>query len=198
MPPPCTAAAWALAPGGRALLTLHAPQALGLSFYERAWWDQAHQHFTVTDRAGLFKAITPASTCRATDVEGGAGELVSAVQPESKGVLVAEARGALFAKYSLNKKLLAIQVGESSLVVCELGLTAGLQADQRSPLRTWRVGCKGGAVLLPGGVVWSEHGGNSQDLVLVTTLGAEFYKVSSKRGQCKHIRTLSYSTRWWW
>ena len=31
--------------------------------------------------------------------------------------------------------------------------------------------------LLQSGFVWSEHGGNSQDLVLITQQGVEFHKV---------------------
>ena len=33
-----------------------------------------------------------------------------------------------------------------------------------------------GAAILPDGVLWSEHGGNSQDLIIVTRSGAEFHK----------------------
>lgn len=31
--------------------------------------------------------------------------------------------------------------------------------------------------ILPGGVLWSDHGGNSQDLVIVTERGVDMYKV---------------------
>jgi hypothetical protein len=37
--------------------------------------------------------------------------------------------------------------------------------------------------LLPGGILWADHGGNSQDLVLVTTKAIRFYKVSLMRKQ---------------
>jgi hypothetical protein len=44
--------------------------------------------------------------------------------------------------------------------------------------------------ILFGGVIWSDHGGNSQDLIIVTLKGLELYKISSLRSQCKLSRTV--------
>lgn len=52
--------------------------------------------------------------------------------------------------------------------------------------------------IVPGGIVWTDHGGTSQDLILMTTRGAEMYKVSAARSQCKLVRSLSYATRCFW
>ena len=68
------------------------------------------------------------------------------------------------------------QVSDAALVV--VAVATGKQ---------WRVDCKGSTgigsggsenALLQSGFVWSDHGGNSQDLLLITQRGAEFYKVA--------------------
>ena len=128
-----------------------------------------------------------------------------AAAPPPRGVLVG-ATACRYAVSSLDGSLLAVQVSETLVLVAE--------AD--GP-RRWRVEVRGGAPgvgaflerlagggggggdgaprVVPGGVLWSDHGGTSQDLIVVTTRGADLYKVSSARGQCKLVRTLNHATR---
>ena len=48
------------------------------------------------------------------------------------------------------------------------------------------------------GILWSDHGGNSQDLIILTERGVDFYKVSVKRQQCKLSRTYPHPIRHFW
>lgn len=47
--------------------------------------------------------------------------------------------------------------------------------------------------ILPGGIHWSDHGGNSQDLIVATTKAVLCYKVSSKRNQMATTYTFPQS-----
>ena len=47
--------------------------------------------------------------------------------------------------------------------------------------------------ILPGGVVWSEHGGYSQELMVVTRQGVYCYKVSLRRNTMSKTRFLAMS-----
>jgi hypothetical protein len=93
------------------------------------------------------------------------------------------------AKISIDSQLLAIQYSKTSIYVLD---TIGG--------KKWRVDIKyfNGNEILPNGIVWSEHGGNSQDLVIVTSRGLELYKVSTARGQCKLSRYLPIKTHFFW
>jgi hypothetical protein len=95
----------------------------------------------------------------------------------------------LLAKISIDSQLLAIQHSKTSIYVLD---TIGG--------RKWRVDIKGfsGNEILPNGIIWSEHGGNSQDLVIVTSRGLELHKVSTARGQCKLSRSISIKTHFFW
>lgn len=52
--------------------------------------------------------------------------------------------------------------------------------------------------VLPNGIIWSEHGGNSQDLIIVTSKGIELHKISSVRNQCKLSRYIASSIAHYW
>jgi hypothetical protein len=95
----------------------------------------------------------------------------------------------MLAKISIDSQLLAIQHSKTSIYVLD---TIGG--------RKWRVDIKGfsGNEILPNGIIWSEHGGNSQDLVIVTSRGLELHKVSTARGQCKLSRNISIKTHFFW
>lgn len=57
-----------------------------------------------------------------------------------------------------------------------------------------------GTSILPGGIIWSDHGGNSQDLVVVTTKDVLCYKVSLQRKSMSATHAFSHplaSAVWW-
>ena len=92
----------------------------------------------------------------------------------------------LFAKVSMDSKLLSVLPGgRKSVSVYDL-----------TTKKKWNITIKNiaGNQILPGGLIWSEHGGNSQDLAVVTSKGIELHKVSSARGQCKLSRSIMQTT----
>ena len=54
--------------------------------------------------------------------------------------------------------------------------------------------------ILPGGIIWSDHGGNSQDLVIITTRSVLCYKISHKRKQMSatHFFHHPMACAMWW
>ena len=94
-----------------------------------------------------------------------------------------------YAKVSIDGKLLVVQTSKSSLLVLDI-----------TNRKRWKVDIKylSGNEILENGLIWSEHGGNSQDLVIVTSRGLELYKVSSARGQCKLSRNVSIKIHFFW
>uniref|UniRef100_A0A6U6GXF8 Uncharacterized protein n=1 Tax=Odontella aurita TaxID=265563 RepID=A0A6U6GXF8_9STRA len=53
-------------------------------------------------------------------------------------------------------------------------------------------GVTGKTKILPGGVLWSNHGGNSEDLILVTTSSVLFYKISLNRNHMAKSRAYPH------
>jgi len=89
------------------------------------------------------------------------------------------------AKVSLDSQMIAIQKTSNEILVLSL----------LSPER-WSFFIKhtDDNKILPPGIIWSEHGGKSQDLVILTTRGLELYKASLLRGQCKLSRAMGQRT----
>ena len=103
------------------------------------------------------------------------------------------AENVLFAKLSLDRELLAIQFTETQLSVIELKTNMRWAIEIKSSYDNR---------ILDGGLVWSQHGGGSEDLIIVAVRGAEMYKISSKRNQCKLSRVLNqghqYHAHFWY
>eukprot|EP01038_Epipyxis_sp_PR26KG_P005597 gene5597-7725_t len=95
----------------------------------------------------------------------------------------------MYAKTSVDKQLLAIQQSLTSVVIIDI-----------STRKKWTVEIKysNENVILSQGILWSEHGGKSQDLIIITTRGLELYKVSSVRNQCKLSRVISQPSINFW
>jgi len=138
--------------------------------WEASWWDAAHQHMV------LFKDSIFYLWSSQEAKQGYPGMLF---EPR-KQILVKEQ--IVLCKISLDLQLLAVQRSATSIVVY----------DMRSH-QTWNIEIKSpnDNRIIAGGVIWSEHGGGSQDLVLVTTRGLEMWKISPQRSQCKLSRTVS-------
>ena len=90
----------------------------------------------------------------------------------SDPITAVERGNVLCVKMSLDRRFLAVQRSSTDVDVVDL---------ETSDQWTARIRAKGGNQLLCDGVIWSEHStkpGSSQDLVLVTSHGLEFFKVS--------------------
>jgi len=48
--------------------------------------------------------------------------------------------------------------------------------------------------ILAGGVIWSDHGGASQDLTIVSTRGIDMFKVAPRRNQLSFVRAYKHPT----
>uniref|UniRef100_A0A7S1TX98 Mic1 domain-containing protein n=1 Tax=Phaeomonas parva TaxID=124430 RepID=A0A7S1TX98_9STRA len=168
--------------------------------YESVWYDGVQQHF-VLRRGAAYHSVGCVG-----------GRAAARVSP---GVLLPhEAARAQYARFSLDGCYLAVQVGAAEVHVFDVSAArdGGGRATQQ-----WRIDVRslgqsalsklksqsGGAamappVLLTDGVLWSDHGGTSQDLVLVTRRGLEFFKVNAKKNSCKHYRSIYNATSAFW
>lgn len=90
-----------------------------------------------------------------------------------------------FARISLDFSFLACQTSSTQVVVIDTKQHQkyNITIKTSSSVLTNRI--------LPNGLIWSDHGGGSQDLIVVTQFGLELYKVSAGRRQCKLSRTVS-------
>lgn len=102
----------------------------------------------------------------------------------------------LLARFSLDYNLLALQVASTVVHVYSIG------SKRTDP---WRVDvgidksiATSETTILPGGVIWSDHGGNSQDLTLVTSHGVSMYKVSTGRNQLAKVRSYLHLAHAFW
>jgi hypothetical protein len=122
------------------------------------------------------------------------------------------------AKLSLDQKLLAIQFSETLVRIVPLEeekqskhWTIELEASgepiytpaDNAPQPRYKahydsMTCKDSTIV---GLVWSDHGGNSQDLVVVTTKAVLCYKISLLRNQMAATHTFPHprlaSSMWW-
>lgn len=90
----------------------------------------------------------------------------------------------IFGKISLDFQFISLQISPTKLVV--IGITSK---------KRWNIDIKypEDNFILGDGLIWSEHGGNSQDLIIVTFRGLELYKISASRGQCKLSRIMAHN-----
>lgn len=95
----------------------------------------------------------------------------------------------LYAKLSLDREVLALQESPTSVLVIDI------QSRKRFSVET-RLGSD--SVIIDNGLIWSDHGGTSQDLIMVCTRGLELYKVSGRKGQCKLSRSISFPCFSFW
>lgn len=141
--------------------------------WECCWFDAAHQHFLLLNDSYFY--------------------LLSNDDISPTPRLFAHIRDLpprlICAKVSLDKKIVAVQTSLSTVVVVDTASKKKWTIDIRHPSDN---------AILTGGIIWSEHGGNSEDLVLATSKGLELYKISQVRGQCKLSRTVSQPTSAFW
>lgn len=145
------------------------------------WFDKAHQHFLLL-RNGTFSVWSP----NTNDEKSGIPLLFyhdHLILPKN----------ILLAKISLDFQLISAQITATRVMVFDKANHNHWVIDIKSPVDN---------KILSEGMVWSEHNGNSQDLIIVTMRGLEMYKISSVRNQCKLSRTISqgvsYHSSFWY
>jgi len=101
-------------------------------------------------------------------------------------------RNLIAGKLSLDRLLLSIQVSDKSIIVI----------DTTTANRRWTISIRTknspDNAILDNGLIWSVHGGNSADLIILTKMGLELYKISSLRGQCKLSRFITQNSSLFW
>jgi len=156
--------------------------------YDQLWMDPVHQHMIVRKGQAFHVASLPdddESVDKVTLSEPYHVEKQLDFLPRAGKLVSAEV---LQARFSLNMKLLALQFSQTQVKVVDLA-----QGHE------WTIVIKGTKKpnsILPEGILWSDHGGNSQDLIIVTAKrGLELHKISSKNLSCRfsrNIETLIY------
>jgi hypothetical protein len=136
--------------------------------YKTAWFDSAHQHSLLLYDNAFYSWHHEQEYFQARLV-------MQISDPKLIG-------NPSFATLSLDSHIVAVQVSRKSVVVLDC-----------LSKKVWTIRIKrlDGNSILKRGLIWSEHGGNSQDLIIVTTKGLELYKISTGRNQCKLSRNLA-------
>ena len=102
-------------------------------------------------------------------------------------------KSSVFAKLSLDLAFIAIQYSDTNIAVIDIKSKQTWEISIRQKL-SWGRADDITNKILKDGIIWSEHGGTSQDLIIITESGLEFHKVSSKRNTCKCSRVISESS----
>jgi hypothetical protein len=152
------------------IVTLSQPVSITGS-WENQYYDATHNHFLCVQENKLF--IFSLEELNPT-----------AVQLFQHSYIIPKYK---LMKLSLNRELLAAQLYDTSLLIIDL------TSDKK-----WKIELKNGSEILANGVIWSEHGGNSEDLIIVTNKGLELYKINNKKSYCKLSRTVAQSIMSYW
>ncbi|GAB5037563.1 Hypothetical protein NocV09_08800080 [Nannochloropsis oceanica] len=171
------------------------PHPLPLREYDQFWYDAAQDHFLILK--GQMYRILP----------------LQAEKPSQPLYYDSSERDCLLAVFSLDQTLLAIQRNRYWVEVIDIhhsgrewwidtrhggSIAASPPPSLLAPAEVGRgkrlEGGKGDVPcsILPGGLIWSDHGGNSQDLLILTERGLDMYKVSLKRQQCRLSRAFPH------
>jgi hypothetical protein len=89
-------------------------------------------------------------------------------------------------KLSICREIIAAQISSTAVMVFDLS------SDKK-----WKIDIKGNEILNDG-MIWSEHSGNSEDLIIVTNKGIELYKVNIRKSYCRVSRILSQPILNYW
>jgi hypothetical protein len=138
--------------------------------WEAVYYDATHNHFLCVREGTLFRFSL-------NDQDPIPVEIFRHSFITSKFKLV---------KLSLNRELIAAQISNSAVIVFDLA------SDKK-----WKIDIRGNEIVSQG-VIWSEHAGNSEDLVIVTNKGLELYKINNKKCYCRISRTLQQPILNYW
>jgi hypothetical protein len=93
-------------------------------------------------------------------------------------------------RISLDEELLAFQLGGTAQSKHGDVYIVTVGGDISHTIRIKQSGWTSTNAIVPPGLVWSDHGGHSADLVILTKQGLQLYKVSVVRQQCKLSRVV--------
>lgn len=141
--------------------------------WEYCWFDSSHNHFLLLNDSYFYTLPLDGSTI--------VPALFAHIQHLPQNLLCA--------RMSIDKRFVAIQTSLSSLLVVDVSNKKKWVVEIRHP---------GDNAILSGGIAWSDHGGNSEDLIIVTNKGMELYKISQIRNQCKLSRAISQPISSFW
>jgi len=151
--------------------------------YDQIWEDSAHQHLVVRIGRGFHVAsLVPSPSSGLISLSGPRYEELPA-SGQSLGSTV------LGVRFSLDFKLLAIQLIPTLVKVVDLVHSKDWNVKIRSSKHN---------VILQEGVLWSDHAGSSQDLILVTARGMELYKVNVAKSTCRFSRSVDIPIHNFW
>lgn len=143
--------------------------------FQYEFYDPVHQHFLLLTGSGYFYIYSLVDDSPAPKLFFHDPELPAKV---------------LYARISLSKALIAVQVTLISIIII----------DTLQPGRKWIIDLKSSpdSCILNQGLIWSDHGGSSEDLVIVVPRGLELYKISMKKNYCKLSRSISQPLVFFW
>jgi hypothetical protein len=162
--------------------------------WQKTWFDGNHQHMLLLKESIFFTlAFVNSSPDLPTNVVGNQWSVSDDsyssypqffyhFEQELQSVII-------FARISLDFQIIAIQTSPTTIVTVDIINNKKWLIEIRSANDNY---------ILHEGLVWSDHGGNSQDLIVVTSKGLELYKVSTARAQCKLSRIVSQPVFQFW
>ncbi len=152
---------------------LHSPVAIS-GKWQFDWFDPAHHH-SVLYQDGYFYIINY--------LDDNPVPILFCIQNDLPAKI-------LFAKISLSKEFIAIQLNFTNVLILDIVTRKKYLLEIKSTYD--------GSCILPQGIIWSDHGGGTQDLVIVTNKALEFYKISSKKLYCKSTRNINHNAFGFW
>lgn len=150
--------------------------------WQKTWFDGNHQHMLLLKDYVFFTLAfvnaspdLPTNVFETNESHPSYPQFFYHFEQELQSVIV-------FARISLDFQIIAIQTSPTTIVTVDILNNKKWLIEIRSANDNY---------ILHEGLVWSDHGGNSQDLIVVTSKGLELYKVSTARAQCKLSRIVS-------
>ena len=161
--------------------------------WKKIWFDRAHCHSLLFNSESCFytQSYTQISTEIPSNVNGSQWSISDDVSsfPRLFYHFQDLQSTVIFAAISLDFEFIAVQTSQTTIFSVDTANNKKWLIEIRFPHDNY---------ILPEGIIWSDHGGNSQDLVIITAKGIELYKVSSSRGQCKLSRIVGQPIFHFW
>lgn len=188
------------------LILIHSPLPIP-SKKEEIWYDPAHQH-TLFYSDGFFYVQTNSihgyynkNLMKSISINENNEEDLSLAPKIIYQNNDNNIKNILCSKLSLDKEYLAIQSSPYHVYIIELKSQKSYFLDIKLNYNSGflsNFSSTNDVYIIEDGIIWSDHNGGSQDLLIITNKGIDFYKASIKRNYCKFIRTITYQTNKVW